>query len=85
VRCYACGKTRHMSWDCPKMKKGGGAAHILEARKRGAKVEGAEDGRSLMMKKVLLKQEPETKKPVQRKKFVQDSLQNEGQSLQGNN
>jgi hypothetical protein len=67
VRCYACGKTRHMSWDCPKRKKGGGAAHISEARKRGAKVEGAEDGRSLMMKKVLLKQEPETKKPVQRK------------------
>jgi hypothetical protein len=54
-----------MSWDCPERKKGG-EAHISEAQKRDAETEGAEDGRSLMMKKVLLKQEPETEKPVQR-------------------
>jgi hypothetical protein len=54
-----------MSWDCPERKKGG-EAQILEAQKRNAEAEGAEDGRSLMMKKFLLKQEPETKKPVQR-------------------
>jgi hypothetical protein len=26
-------KKRHMSWDCPEMKKGGGEAHISEAQK----------------------------------------------------
>jgi hypothetical protein len=33
VRCYAYGKKKHMSWDCPEMKKGGGEAHISEAQK----------------------------------------------------
>jgi hypothetical protein len=29
VRFYACGNTRHMSWECPKKnKQGGGEAHI---------------------------------------------------------
>jgi hypothetical protein len=65
VRCYACGKTRHKSWDCPERKKGG-EAHISEAQEARCEAEGVEDGRSLMMKKVLLKQEPETEKPVQR-------------------
>jgi hypothetical protein len=47
-----------MSWDFPERKKGG-KAHISEAQKRYAEIEGAEDGRSLMMKNILLKQEPE--------------------------
>jgi hypothetical protein len=38
-----------------------------------------------MMKKVLLKQEPEIENPSAKEQFVQDNLQNEGQSLQGNN
>ena len=58
MKCYACGKTRHMSWECPKGKKeGGGEAHIYEAQRRNVEVEGDEDGRSLMMMKVLLKPE----------------------------
>jgi hypothetical protein len=56
-----------MSWDFPERKKGGGEAHISKAQKRDAETEGAEDGRYLMMKKVLLKQELETEKPMQRK------------------
>ena len=28
VRCYTCGKTGHMSWECPEKKKGGGEVHI---------------------------------------------------------
>jgi hypothetical protein len=27
VKCYACGKTWHMSWECPEKKKDG-EAHI---------------------------------------------------------
>jgi hypothetical protein len=42
----------------------------LEERKHNVEVECVEDGKSLMMKKVLLKQEPETEKPMQRKKFL---------------
>ena len=54
-----------MSWDCLERKRGG-ETHILEEHKRDVEIEGAEDGRSLMMKKVLLKQEPENEKPAQR-------------------
>jgi hypothetical protein len=38
----------------------------LTYQKRYVETKHAEDGRSLMMKKVLLKQEPEIEKPVQR-------------------
>jgi hypothetical protein len=44
-----------MSWECLERKKEGGEAHILEAQKQDVEVEGAEDGRYLMMNKFLLK------------------------------
>jgi hypothetical protein len=70
LRCYARGKTRHMSWECPEKKKeGGGEAHILEARRRNVEAKGAEDGTSLILRKVLLKLEAEVEKPMQRNRL----------------
>jgi hypothetical protein len=40
VKCYAYGKTRHMSWECPERKKEGGEAHISEVQKRNVEAEG---------------------------------------------
>jgi len=48
-----------MSWECPERnKEGGGEADISEVQKRNVEVDGAEDVKSLMLRKVLLK--PET-------------------------
>jgi hypothetical protein len=47
-------------------EEGGGEAHISEAQRRDVEAEGAEDGASLMLRKVLLKPEAEIEKPVQR-------------------
>jgi hypothetical protein len=67
VRCYTCGKAGHKSWECPERKKEGEAeAHISEAQRRNVEAEGAEDGTYLMLRKVLLKPEPEVENPVQR-------------------
>jgi hypothetical protein len=69
VRRYDCGKTRHMSWECPERnKEGGGEDHISEAHKKNVEAEATEDGKSLMMRKVLLKPKKEVEKePMQRK------------------
>jgi hypothetical protein len=65
VKYYACGKIRHMSWECPEKKKeGGGEAHILEAQRKNIEAESVEDGRSLIMKKVLLKPGKEVENPI---------------------
>jgi hypothetical protein len=58
-----------MSWECVEKKKyGGGEAHIFEEQKRNVetkmKEEATEEGRSLMMRKVLIKLEKEEKEPV---------------------
>jgi hypothetical protein len=53
-----------MSWECPEKKKEEGEAHISEERQRDVEAEGAEDGASLMLRKVLLKPEAEIEKPV---------------------
>jgi hypothetical protein len=56
-----------MSWECPEKKKeGGGEAHISKAQRRDVEAEGEEDGRSLMLRKVLLKPEAEIERLVQR-------------------
>jgi hypothetical protein len=55
-----------MSWDCPERKKEGGEAHISKAQKQDVEAKGEKDGISLMMKKVLLKSEPEIERPTQR-------------------
>ena len=55
-----------MSWEClEKNKEGGGEAQISEAQRRDFEVEGEEDGRSLMLRKVLLKPEVEVEKSMQ--------------------
>jgi hypothetical protein len=60
VKCYACGKTRHMSWEFPeKNKKGGGEAQISEAHKRNVEGESVEYGRSRMMRIILFKPKKE--------------------------
>jgi hypothetical protein len=71
VKYYACGKTGHMSWECPKRNNmGGGGAHIFEAQKRNVetkmKEESIEQGRSFMMRKFLIKLEKEVIEPIQR-------------------
>jgi hypothetical protein len=62
-----------MSWECPDKNKEGGEAHILEAQKINFEAEGVEDGISLMLKKVLLKPEPEVENPVQRNSLFRTS------------
>jgi hypothetical protein len=66
-----------MSWECPEKKKeGGGEDHILEAQRRDVEAEGAEDGRSLMLRKVLIKPEVEVEIPVQRNTLFITSYKN---------
>jgi hypothetical protein len=59
VKCYACGKTWHMSWECLKKKnEAGGEAHISEVQKKHVKTkvkeEVLEEGISLIMSKSLI-------------------------------
>jgi hypothetical protein len=74
VKWYAYGKTRHMSWECPKKKKYGGEAHIFEARKRDVEAKTTEDGISLMMRKVILKPKKEAKEPIQRNNLFRNAF-----------
>jgi hypothetical protein len=57
-----------MSWDCPEKKKTaeGGEAHISETQKRNVEEETKKEGRSLMMRKVIIKPEKEAKEPFHR-------------------
>jgi hypothetical protein len=49
------------------------------------KAEAAEEGRSLMMRKALVKPEKEVREPVPEEQFVQNCLQDQRQSMQGDN
>jgi hypothetical protein len=74
VRCYSYGKTEHMSWECPeKNKEGGGEAHISEAERIDVELEGVEDGRSLMLRKVLLKPKAEVERTMHRNSLFRTS------------
>jgi hypothetical protein len=71
VTCFVCGKIRHKSYECLDQKKDGGETHIIEAQGWNVEVEDAEGGRSLMMRKVLLKLEKELENPSQRNSLFQ--------------
>ena len=76
VKCFVYGKIRHKSYECPDKKKDGGETHIVEAQGWNVEAEDAEGGRSLMMKKVLLKPEKGGREPIPKKQSVSDCLQN---------
>jgi flagellar motility protein MotE (MotC chaperone) len=69
ITCFTCGKDGHKAVDCPDRKKDRGEAHIAEAQRRNAEAEDAEDGRSLMMRKVLLTPEKEVEDTTQRNRL----------------
>jgi hypothetical protein len=71
VKCFVCGKIRHKSYECPDRKKHGGETHIAEAQGWNVEAEDAEGGRSLMMRKVILKPEREPENPTQRNSLFQ--------------
>jgi hypothetical protein len=66
VKCFICGKIRHKSYECLDKKKDGGETHITKAQGQNVEAEDVEGGRSLMMRKVLLKLEKEAENPAQR-------------------
>ena len=74
ITCFTCGNNGHKEVDCPDRKKDGGEAHIAEAQRRDVEVEDAEDGRSLMMRKVLLTPEKEVEDTAQRIRLFQNQL-----------
>jgi SLT domain-containing protein len=72
IRCYTCGKTRHMSWHCPENKSTNQRnSNVAEAREETINVvekeENPELGESLMLKRILVKSEKETSEPTPRK------------------
>jgi hypothetical protein len=67
VKCFSCGKIDTCLGNAlRKRKKEEVKLTFREAQKRNVEAEGAEYGRSFMMRKVLLKPEKEVEKPVQR-------------------
>jgi hypothetical protein len=84
VKCFVCGKNGHKSYECPDRKKDGGETHIFEAQGRNVEAEDVEGGRSLMMRKVLLKPEKEAENPAQRNSLFQNCLQDQRQGMQSN-
>jgi hypothetical protein len=71
LKCYDFGKPGHMSWECPEKKNAGvRETHISKVQQRNMememKAEAVEEGRSLMVRKVLVNPEKEVQEPIQR-------------------
>jgi hypothetical protein len=66
LKCFFYGKIRHKSYQCPDKKKDGGETHISKAQGWNVEAEDTEGGRSLMMRKFLLKPKKEPENPAQR-------------------
>jgi hypothetical protein len=83
IMCYTCGKTGHMSWDCPENKSTNQrGAHIVEAKEETMNAEVKEEtlemGESLMLKRVLIKVEKETHEPTQIKSLFKTMCKSKG-------
>ena len=71
MKCFVYEKIIHKSYECPDKKNDGGETHIVEAQGQNFEAKDVEGGRSLMMRKVLLKPEKEAKNPAQRNSLFQ--------------
>ena len=71
MKFFTCGKVGHKSYECPDKKKEGGEIHIAKVQKRNVEAEDVEDGRLLMMRKVLLMPEKKVENLVKRNSLFQ--------------
>ena len=83
VRCYTCGETGHMSWDCPRNKSTGqrdvNVAEAQEEAKEETEVDNPpKDGEALMLKRVLVNTEKQAHEQAQRKSLFRTRCKSEG-------
>jgi hypothetical protein len=71
VKFFVYGENGHKSYECPERKKEDGETHSDKEQGWNVEAEDAEGGRSLMMRKVLLKPEKEVENPSRRNKLFQ--------------
>jgi hypothetical protein len=82
VICYTCGKTCHMSQDCPEnvARQGNFQIAQVENEPRGLddNVEVPEAREALLMRITLLKSNKEVHEPTQRKKMLRKICKSKG-------
>ena len=83
IRCYTRGKIGHMSWDCLENKSAGQRnANIAEAKEENVNVVTKEEvfevGESLLLKRVMIKSEKESKESSQRKSLFRTVCKSRG-------